>query len=300
VAKLRTVTFHGEVGRRIGRAVHQPDVRAGGGLPQGGDGLLGRQPVLRAKVAQQPQHLGRPGLRREQRGGRRHGRPGPGAAGGRLEPLDFGPGGTHRFRRRRPAIDREPGAGSGGQPREGADDELGRTATAGQRRQHGVGDPLRPIERRDVAADAGRGGVGHREAVVEEQHVQRPPAAEQPAEGVRPARLGEGEHDARHHRGPHRQEQQLLEEYPRAVLPLAGEEELQRREPHPAVAEEIDEMDHQGRGRERQSPPEQRLEIEGGHRNVASARPGQTANLARRERNLINAPSTGSPVRISA
>ena len=74
----------------------------------------------------------------------------------------------------------------------------------------------------------------------------RGPPAEESAHFLGQQRLGQGHHDQGNRRHAHEQQQQLLEDNPRAEFFLAGEEKLHRRPMHRLMTEHVDQVDQHG------------------------------------------------------
>ena len=90
----------------------------------------------------------------------------------------------------------------------------------------------------------------HGEAVVQEDHMMGGLGAEKVAPAVGQERLRQGQHHQRDGGHAEQEQQQLLEDDPRAVLFPAGEEELHGRPLHPPVAQHVDQVDQHRSGEE--------------------------------------------------
>ena len=286
----------------LGGAVDQPQFGTGGGEPTERFGrVVGRFPLVRPKIAHEPNDVGSGGAAVSEQfgdGGERLPRAGGGLRWG--APGKFVADPLHEFRRDRLPLDVEGqarraagGICDGRKPRKPPDREFlpargGRQFTA---------DPfhheLAAVEGGLLAEPPSRRKIAHRIAVVEQHEVRGAAPAEQLPEGVLPTRLRERQHHSQHRGHPQQEQQDLLEQHAGAVLPLAGQQQFHRRPRHLLVPQQVDEMDDDGGRDQRQTPPEQRQKIERRHRVP------YTAMLERRERNLTSAASTASPVRIN-
>jgi hypothetical protein len=249
------------VGRRLGGAVHQPDRRAGlRQLPDRGGGLF-VGPVAEPEVARQPERaaartrLGGDGRGAVDRGPRPGCEPRPPRAADRLADA------RDRIRPQRlPRHDPRTAVLGGGDLGKQANRQI--VAAGGGVGRDPLGHAAAAVECRRGVARAGP--VVHRQAVVE-QHQVETAATEQAAEGRPPAGLGQSQDDPGHGGRPQGEQEQLPEQDPRLVLLLARDEQFHRRPANPPVPQQIDQVDEHRRRHQRQPPPHQRREIEGGH-----------------------------------
>jgi hypothetical protein len=116
------------------------------------------------------------------------------------------------------------------------------------------------LHRAFALAERGRfvPAVAHRVAVVQQNEVMRRAAAQQAEPFVAKHEVREHQHEHGNHGHPCQQEQQLLQKNPAPIAALAFHEELHRRPANTLLPAQVDQMDQNGHGNERQADREQR------------------------------------------
>ena len=102
--------------------------------------------------------------------------------------------------------------------------------------------------------------IGHRETIVQQHDVVRLAAAEKVAQLALQMRLGHRQHQRGHGRHPQKQQQELFQDHPGAVLLLACQEELHGRPVDAPVPQQVDQVDQHGRAYNQQAPEQRRVE----------------------------------------
>ena len=130
-------------------------------------------------------------------------------------------------------------------------DEL-RIGLLGRLVDDGLDGPLALVERRRFVP-----AIAHRVAVVEQHEMVRRAAAEQAEPFVAQHEVGEHQHEHGDDGHSRREQQQLLEQNPAPVAALAFQQELHRGPADALLPAQIDQMDQNGHGDQRQADREQ-------------------------------------------